>query len=133
MSTAQTRYSEAKGQAAAAREVMKDTLKEALAEGLAAFFAEHPDEKAVAWTQYTPSFNDGDPCTFQLNEYGGPTDDDDSDDDEVQNHKDACDILRDFDEDSMELAFGDGYSVYVKRATTAADIEFKVSDYDCGY
>lgn len=30
--------------------------------------AEHPKIAAVKWTQYTPYFNDGDPCVFGVNE-----------------------------------------------------------------
>lgn len=32
------------------------------------FFAAHPSVAAVRWTQYTPHFNDGDPCTFSVRE-----------------------------------------------------------------
>jgi hypothetical protein len=30
------------------------------------FFETHSDVEAVRWTQYTPHFNDGDPCTFSV-------------------------------------------------------------------
>ena len=33
-----------------------------------ALFKAHPTIKAVIWSQYTPHFNDGDPCTFRVNE-----------------------------------------------------------------
>lgn len=32
------------------------------------FFAKHPLAKAVKWSQYTPYFNDGSPCTFSRND-----------------------------------------------------------------
>jgi hypothetical protein len=38
------------------------------------FFVECPDVKAIAWNQYTPYFNDGEECVFNVNEvhfYGG--------------------------------------------------------------
>jgi hypothetical protein len=33
----------------------------------ASFFDVCPSVKAVYWTQYAPSFNDGDPCVFSVN------------------------------------------------------------------
>lgn len=35
---------------------------------LADFLAEHPDIEHIKWDQYTPYFNDGEPCTFSVNE-----------------------------------------------------------------
>jgi len=32
------------------------------------FFTTYPNVAAVRWTQYTPHFNDGDPCTFSVGE-----------------------------------------------------------------
>lgn len=32
------------------------------------FFDRCPEVRAVVWTQYAPRFNDGDPCTFSVNE-----------------------------------------------------------------
>jgi len=32
------------------------------------FFAKHPEIKMLYWTQYTPYFNDGDPCLFSVGE-----------------------------------------------------------------
>lgn len=37
----------------------------------APFFAEFPEITAVIWTQYTPYFNDGDPCEFYVNDIDG--------------------------------------------------------------
>ena len=41
-----------------------DALKEVFKE----FFAAHPTCKAVRWQQYTPYFNDGEPCEFSRND-----------------------------------------------------------------
>lgn len=38
----------------------------ALKESLKTFFEANPNIEAVRWTQYTPYFNDGDPCVFGL-------------------------------------------------------------------
>jgi len=41
-----------------AQELFKNITKE--------FFATNPGIKAFIWTQYVPSFNDGDPCEFTI-------------------------------------------------------------------
>ena len=35
---------------------------------LSEFIKQNPQVKAVKWSQYTPYFNDGDACTFRVNE-----------------------------------------------------------------
>ncbi len=32
------------------------------------FFEKYPEAKAIAWHQYTPGFNDGNPCEFSMGE-----------------------------------------------------------------
>ncbi len=39
---------------------------EAVKSVLRAFFAANPEAEALVWRQYTPYFNDGDPCTFRM-------------------------------------------------------------------
>ena len=45
------------------------------------FITDNPQVERVQWTQYTPYFNDGDECTFRLNEpeffFGGEESDED--------------------------------------------------------
>jgi hypothetical protein len=42
-----------------------------LVEHFAELFVRHPDARGFRWSQYTPFFNDGDPCTFSSDhEYG---------------------------------------------------------------
>lgn len=36
-------------------------------EGVQVFFEEYPQIKSFSWTQYTPYFNDGEPCVFGVN------------------------------------------------------------------
>jgi hypothetical protein len=43
-----------------AQAMFKDTMKE--------FFDKNPGITALKWTQYTPYFNDGDPCVFNVND-----------------------------------------------------------------
>jgi hypothetical protein len=42
--------------------------KSALLEGFKALFEAHPGLHAVRWKQYTPYFNDGEPCTFDVHD-----------------------------------------------------------------
>ena len=46
------------------REQGKRVMKVAFAE----FFKAYPQVKAVRWNQYTPYFNDGEECTFSVND-----------------------------------------------------------------
>jgi hypothetical protein len=34
------------------------------------FITTHSQVKAIKWTQYTPHFNDGEPCVFGVSEFG---------------------------------------------------------------
>jgi hypothetical protein len=53
------KYSEAKKQfQAEATQLLKEEFKE--------FFKKVPEVKVIKWTQYTPYFNDGDPCEFSV-------------------------------------------------------------------
>src|SRR5688572_125580 len=47
---------------------MKDGGERLVGEHLKELLAAHPKIEAVKWTQYTPYFNDGDPCVFSVNE-----------------------------------------------------------------
>lgn len=52
---------------AALKKQMESKGQAILRECFAEFFDAHPDVLAMQWTQYTPHFNDGDPCTFRVN------------------------------------------------------------------
>lgn len=43
-----------------AQALFKETVKE--------FFVKNSDVTAIVWTQYTPYFNDGEPCVFGVND-----------------------------------------------------------------
>lgn len=47
---------------------MKTLGISALQEAFNEFFKLVPEAEAITWTQYTPYFNDGDACTFGINE-----------------------------------------------------------------
>ena len=44
--------------------------KELIQDVLKSVFDEDPDLASVGWDQYTPYFNDGDPCVFSVNDVG---------------------------------------------------------------
>lgn len=48
-----------------ARAEAASVAKEAFSEMCAEVFEQHPSLDAFRWKQYTPYFNDGDPCTFR--------------------------------------------------------------------
>jgi hypothetical protein len=64
---AATKYNELKAKIADARKQMEETAKGLFTEMAADLFAENPDLVSFGWTQYTPYFNDGDPCVFRCN------------------------------------------------------------------
>jgi len=43
----------------------EDAVKEVFKE----FFDKHPSAESITWRQYTPYFNDGDPCYFSVHEF----------------------------------------------------------------
>lgn len=48
------------------KKALQDRVQAELKVEFAKFFELHPVVKLVAWQQYTPYFNDGDPCTFRV-------------------------------------------------------------------
>jgi len=58
------RKREAEATLDAVREEMSATEGEFLCDLFAPLFAENPEVVAFQWRQYTPYFNDGDPCAF---------------------------------------------------------------------
>ena len=83
----------------AVREEGEGILKKFVSE----FFTSHPEIKRLGWTQYTPYFNDGEPCIFRvgevcfdipaLNQYADyPAEDDEDDYINVHNWVDSWSI-----------------------------------------
>ena len=48
--------------------VFQERAKIALREEFKSFFEKFPEVESVRWSQYTPYFNDGEPCEFGVNE-----------------------------------------------------------------
>jgi hypothetical protein len=47
---------------------MQGKLKDSFKKFTQDFFEKCPDIKTIVWVQYTPYFNDGDPCEFRVND-----------------------------------------------------------------
>ena len=67
--TAAQRYDTARESFKAAGKLMKEVAKDALKEKFAAFFLLHPKIQNFEWRQYTPYFNDGDSCVFNVDTF----------------------------------------------------------------
>lgn len=66
-SAAATKYQELRNKIAEARKVMEETAKGLFTEMASELFKDNPTLVSFGWTQYTPYFNDGDPCVFRCN------------------------------------------------------------------
>lgn len=51
-----------------AKKTVKEKSQEALKASFKELFDAHPTILGLRWTQYTPYFNDGEPCRFSVNE-----------------------------------------------------------------
>lgn len=51
------------------RKAMTEKFRGALTETFRGIFEKHPELAGFTWNQYTPYFNDGDPCEFSYNDY----------------------------------------------------------------
>lgn len=114
-----------------ARKQVQEQGQTVIKEAFAELFAAHPELEAVKWTQYTPYFNDGEPCTFSVNEWSAKIKgvtlkyQDEEGFSERWDFRDAQaydwliqDIDRLFklaDDDAMEATFGDHVEVVATR------------------
>jgi hypothetical protein len=96
----------------AAKEVYVEAGRKAFRPAVDEFLAAHPEVEAVRWTQYTPYFDDGDPCVFSVNDpevrlAGGteatPDDEDDEDDEEIGQWRSAWDLGYDSETKSKDF------------------------------
>jgi hypothetical protein len=119
----------------------EDAVKELFKE----FFDANPKAAAVSWRQYTPYFNDGDPCYFRVGEMSlhlhadeDEEEDEDydpdqgydayslslSEDPELKKLGEGFDILVDIPEEVLEYVFGDHVTI------TATAEGFEISEYN---
>ena len=73
------------------KEEFTEKAKNAMRSAFSVFFTENPTVTKIVWTQYTPYFNDGDPCVFGVNDMyfslnTDPERDPDDDNDEDNMH-----------------------------------------------
>lgn len=54
---------------ASTRAAVQEHSKTAVEEHFKRFFEKYPQVAGIRWTQYTPYFNDGDPCSFGVGEF----------------------------------------------------------------
>jgi hypothetical protein len=131
-------------------DLKKEVTKEATKAGkkeikahLDEIFAAHPEIKGIRWKQYTPYFNDGDPCEFSVREAlvsfgeetGGDYDDGYVGTYELKNKKHpALKAIQEFSEliqsegmsDVMQTVFDD----HVQVTVTPADVEVESYEHD---
>ncbi len=126
MSEVKTTFKSLKKQLADLRKEYQKAGKAAFGEESKELFDAHPKMKHFGWRQYTPYFNDGEPCTFRA-----CTDDPDINDTEWWTEgdnaegmteaefkaaqKDVTTFLSAFDDDLLEHLFGDHVKVEVTR------------------
>jgi hypothetical protein len=103
----------------ALRKAYDDKLKNegeaAMKEAFKEVFDKHPCIDSVYWTQYTPYFNDGDPCYFRMNEFEVEWDEDEADTDHDAAIEDINEIFEEAGEDVFEQLFGDHKRIEVTR------------------
>lgn len=93
---------------------LKEGAKNAIGEEFKAFFEKHPEIKSVKWQQYTPHFDDGDPCVFGVREP------DESDDIELVSGETAPEYRS-----SAKLDGGPAYAAFTEKIRPAfADLRF---------
>lgn len=119
------------------QEMMQKEGQKALKAEFAEFFEKNPSVKAVKWQQYTPYFNDGEPCEFSVREFyfevdGVECESSDYDDGFFSTWSRgapkttvaAVRRLSEIDDEIFEACFGDHVEV------TATRKGFKVEEYD---
>lgn len=101
---------------------------------VSSLFEEHPTLKKFSFTGYTPTFNDGEECTFTLGlDY--PTVNADEDGDEDQEDSNDNQVLRDAVTQYLRVLPDEFYSSHFKNnfEVTVTRDNVTVSKYDCGY
>lgn len=138
------------------KKALSQNGKELMAEAFRTVFDENPNLIKIQWTQYTPYFNDGDPCIFSrkvMNYYFSSLEEKDEDDEDEgiplysMNYKVSSKskdyevyravipslekfentISRTFDDSIFEEVFGNDQKVIATRADNS--IVFETEDY----
>lgn len=125
METAKQKYTTFKAQYQEARKQMLEQSREAFKEMASELFSTYPQMTEFSWEQYTPYWNDGDPCEFSVREYTARINGSCLDYGEEPNNMDQKSLetatksvttfISMFDEDVMLDMFGDHAQVTVYR------------------
>ena len=111
------------------QKAVRDAGQDPILQECQKYLEENPEVKAVGWYQYTPSFNDGDPCYFSVGELWETKEED------FEKDLWEWDYCKDDDlfsavmsnNDLLEAAFGDDKQIVITRDGV------EISDYYCGY
>ena len=139
-SIALTDYKKLLEDAKALREQARGVAREAFQQGAKALFDQHSDLNSFGWTQYTPYFNDGEPCYFHVNAWDMHVNGYDENEDDGEDYsttttgltdarrkelgKVAREFIQEFAKDDLEEMYGD----HVKVIVTPTGV--KTEEYD---
>ena len=131
-----------------AKEQYVEAGKQAIKPAILDFIAAHPEVHAIRWTQYTPYFNDGDPCEFRVCEptvqlyKAGTTEPDEEEGDDEDGFRDSWSLNREGhaalakDLESLHELFGAaeeavrGVFGEHSQVTVGRDGEAEIEEYD---
>lgn len=91
---------------------LKSGGEAAVKEAFKEVFSAHPEIASIWWTQYTPYFNDGDSCTFGVNEFSvdlvsdekeKSEDDEDEDDYDNEGRHDVYSLVKSKDKTQRDI------------------------------
>lgn len=122
------------------KEEMRKIGKEALTSEFNKVFDGWPEIEGIKWTQYTPYFNDGEPCIFRVNNVYVKTENDfggDDDDGWLEEYDFPSDLgvqpartwMKNLNkslelcEEILQSIFGDHVQVTIWRGKTEAEVE----------
>jgi hypothetical protein len=109
-------------------EVQEALTTEFLTE-LQAVFNAHPVITSISWRQYTPSYNDGDPCVFSSHAAYASiwTTRDKEEDKELdwkhESYKAMTRHLGAVSQEQYEIMFGDGFEVTITRTESGLSVD----------
>jgi hypothetical protein len=101
---------------------MKEHGKQAVVEEVQRLFKVHADVRAIRWVQYTPYFNDGEPCVFSADVSGVMLDSDEGEIEDFEFEENyshpmakALGELTDTLDEVFEACFGESAQVTIYR------------------
>ena len=113
----------------ALRKKINEEFKEQIANVFTDFFKENPTVYAFAWAQYTPYFNDGDTCTFRVNDITAYYDTEATR--EAIEEKDSSLFWGEGEDavDTSEYDYSGGYSASTRKPRVLTDAEKNTDEF----